>query len=58
MSKSQQDIFAFVVNFLSANWKRHHVTIGLFEVNATMGLGLTRQLKAMLEKIGITSKVL
>ncbi len=32
--------------------------IGLFEANDTMGMGLARQLKALLEKFGLTSKVL
>jgi len=32
--------------------------IGLFEANDTMGMGLARQLKALLEKFGFKSKVL
>jgi hypothetical protein len=58
MSKGQQGTFAFLVNFLSIDWKPHHVTIDIFEANALMGVGLARQLKAMLEKFGLTSKVL
>jgi hypothetical protein len=50
--------FAFVVNFLSSDWKPHHVTIGIFEANDTARQGLAKQLKAMLEKFGFTSKVL
>jgi hypothetical protein len=49
MSEGQQDTFAFVVNFLSTYC---HVTIDLFEANAITGVGLARQLKAMLEKFG------
>ncbi len=41
-----------------ANWKPHHVTIGIFEANDTMGVELARQLKAMLKKFALTSKVL
>jgi len=58
MNKDQQDTFAFLINFLSADWKLHCVTIILFKTNVTMGMGLARQLKAMLEKVGVTSKVL
>jgi len=32
--------------------------VGLFEVSDTTGQGLMRQLKAMLEKFGLTSKIL
>ncbi len=46
------------MNFLSLYWKLHHVAIGLFEANDTIGQRLAKQLKAMLEKFGLTSKVL
>ncbi len=46
------------MNFLSSNWKPHHVTIGLFEANDTTGQRLAKQLKAMFKKFGLTSKVL
>jgi hypothetical protein len=39
MNRGHQDIFALVVNFLSLDWKPHHVTIGLFEANDTIGQG-------------------
>ncbi len=58
MSKGKHDTFALVINFLLGNWKPHHVTIGLFEANDNMSMGLARQLKAMLEKNGLMSKVL
>ncbi len=46
------------MNFLSSNSKPHHVIIGNFEANDTNGQGLAKQLKAMLENFGLTSKVL
>ncbi len=47
-----------VVNIFLTDWKPHHVTIGLFEANDTMGAWLARQLKTMFEKFGLISKVL
>jgi hypothetical protein len=54
-----------VVRYFCSCWKfvfsileAHHVTIGLFEANDTMGVELARQLKTMLKKFGLTSKVL
>jgi len=32
--------------------------VGLFDANGIIGYGLTRQLKAMLETFGLTSKIL
>jgi hypothetical protein len=58
MSKGQQDTFVLIVHFLSTNWKPHHVIVGLFKPNDTMGVGLARQLKTMPEKFGLISKVL
>lgn len=58
MSRSQHDNFSLIINFLLVDWKPHHVTIGLFEANDIMGMGLAKQLEAMLEKFGLTSKVL
>jgi len=56
--RGQHDTYAFVVNFLSTNWKPHHVIIGLFEANDITRVGLAKQLKTMFEKFGVTSKVL
>jgi hypothetical protein len=58
MSRGQHDTFAFVAKKNSIDWKPHHVIRGLFEANDIMGAGLARQLKTMLEKFGLTSKVL
>jgi hypothetical protein len=52
MNRCKQDTFALVVQFF------YKFIIGLFEINDTIGMGLARQLKAMLEKFGFTSKVL
>jgi hypothetical protein len=58
MNKGQQNIFALVIKFLFAYWKTRHVMIRLFEANDIIGVRLTKQLKALLEKLGLTSKVL
>jgi hypothetical protein len=58
MNKGQQNIFALVIKFLFAYWKTRHVTIRLFEANDIIGIRLAKQLKALLEKLGLTSKVL
>jgi hypothetical protein len=52
MNRCQQDTFAFVLQIF------YKFTIGLFEINDIIGMGLARQLNAMLEKFGFTSKVL
>jgi hypothetical protein len=58
MSKGHHDTFTFIINFLLVDWKPHRVTIGVFEDNDTMGMGLAKQLKAILEKNCLMSKVL
>ncbi len=58
MNKERQDNFSLVINFLLADWKPHHVTVGLFEANDIIKQGLIKQLKALLEKLGFISKVL
>jgi hypothetical protein len=58
MTKGQHDTFVLIVNFLSTNWKPHHVMVGLFEANDATRARLARQLKTMLEKFGLPSKVL
>jgi hypothetical protein len=58
MNKGHQNTFVFVINFLFVNWKHRHVTIRLFEANDNISVGLTKQLKTLLEKFGLTSKVL
>jgi len=58
MNRGHHDTFTLVINFLLIDWNPHCVTIGLFEANDTMGMGLAKQLKAILEKIGLMSKVL
>jgi hypothetical protein len=46
------------MNFLFVDWKLHHVTIGFFKANDTIGDGLVRKLKVILEKFGFISKIL
>lgn len=57
MSKGHHDTYTLIINFLLVDWKPHRVTIGLFEDNDTMGMGLAKQLKAILEKNCLMSKV-
>ncbi len=57
-SKGQQNIFVVVIKFLFAYWKTRHVMIGLFEADDIIGARLAKQLKVLLEKLGLTSKVL
>jgi len=44
MSKGANDIFALIINFLIIDWKLKHVTLGLFEVNETIGQALPKNL--------------
>jgi hypothetical protein len=38
------DMFAFVVNFLSANWQLKHITIELFEATKIIGHAMALKL--------------
>jgi hypothetical protein len=58
MNKKAHDTFAFVINFLTPQWEPCHVCVGLFEVDDTTRVGLTRQMKDLLEKFKLTSKIL
>jgi hypothetical protein len=58
MNRRQQNIFALIINFLTLDWKPHHVFVSLFEANDTTRLGLAKQLKVLLESFSLTSKVL
>jgi hypothetical protein len=58
MNKGHHDTFTFVINFLLVDWKPHQVTIGLFEANDIMGMGLAKQLKTIFKKNGLMSNVL
>jgi len=53
MSRSRVDIFVLVINFLSDNWVPMHITVGLFEVNETIGQSMVVQLQVSLEKFGL-----
>jgi hypothetical protein len=58
MNRGQIFFFALVINFLTPDWKPHHVTINLFEANDTTRKGLAKQLKVLFESFSLTSKVL
>ena len=58
MSKGAQDTFALVISFLTTNWEPKHITVGLFEAYDTTGVDLAVQLRGLLEKFGLTKKVI
>jgi hypothetical protein len=51
-------LFAFVINFFTPQWELHHVCVGLFEVNDTIGARLIKQMKTLLKRFKVTSKIL
>ncbi len=50
--------FSLVINFLTPDWKPHHIIVSLFEANDTTRKGLAKQLKVLFEYFSLTSKVL
>jgi hypothetical protein len=58
MNRGQHDTFVLVINLLFTYWKHRHVTIVLFNVNDIIKHGLARQLKTLLEKFCLASKIL
>jgi hypothetical protein len=58
MNRGLVRYLAFVMNFLFVDWKPHHVTIGSFKANDTIGDGLVSQLKVIFENFGFISKIL
>ncbi len=50
LSKGTHDIFAFLINFLGANWQLKHVALGLFEVVNISQKTLAKYLVELLEK--------
>jgi hypothetical protein len=58
MNRRACDTFALVINFLTPQWEPCHVCVGLFEVDGTTKVELTRQMKALLDKFKLTSKIL
>jgi hypothetical protein len=58
MNRGQHNTFVLVINLLFTYWKHHHVTVTFFYVNAVIKHGLARQLKALLEKFCLVSKIL
>ena len=58
MSKGAQDTFCLVINFLTTDWEPKHIIVGFFEAHDTTGAGLAIQLRVLLEKFGLTKKVI
>jgi len=47
------DTFALAINFLNESWNLIHVTMGLFEVNETIGKSMVVWFKSILSKFGL-----
>ncbi len=47
-----------VVNFLFTTWEPKHITIGLFEASDTSSVAMAVKLKQILNKFGLTQKIL
>jgi hypothetical protein len=58
INRGHHDTFVFVINLLFTYKKHCHVIIALFNVNDIIKHGLERQLKALLQKFCLTSKIL
>jgi predicted tellurium resistance membrane protein TerC len=58
MSKGAQNVFAIIVNLMSTTWEPKHIMIGLFEAIVTRGVATVVKLKQILDKFGITQKIL
>ncbi len=58
MSKDALNIFAFVINFFTLDWKPKHVTIGLFEAKGTTRINFVNQLKVLFEEYKLINKII
>jgi len=58
MSKGAHDVFVLVINFWGSNWNPKHVTLGLFEIVATTGQTLARNLIKLLDAYGLRNKII
>jgi hypothetical protein len=56
MSKGALDTFAFVINFLTFDWKLKHVTINLFEAKGITRINFVNQLQALFEEYKLINK--
>jgi len=57
INRRARDIFALVINLLTPQWEHCHGCVGFFEVDDTIGVGLTKQMKVLLEKFKLTSNI-
>ncbi len=48
--------FALLINFLGSYWQPKQVTIGLFELIATIGQNLATNLTKLLDQYGLRKK--
>jgi hypothetical protein len=50
--------FVMVVSFLNDYWDPNHVTMGIFKVQNTAGVGMANQIKVLLESFSLLDKVI
>jgi len=58
MNRWACETFALLINFFPPQWEPLHVCVGLFEANDTIGARLIKQMKVLLERFKVTSKIL
>jgi hypothetical protein len=58
MNRRACDTFALVINLFTPQWEPYHVCMGLFEANDIIGAKLIKQMKVLLERFKVTSKIL
>ncbi len=58
MSRSGQDTFALVINFINSHWVPCHVIMGLFETIDTYGVVMATQVKELLSSYNLLDKLI
>jgi hypothetical protein len=58
MNRGARDTFALVINFFLHHKGASSCHVGLFEANDTIEARLIKQMKALLERFKVTSRIL
>jgi len=58
MYKTNFDMFVLMINFINDDWVPYHVIVRLFEALNTFGATLVEQMKYLLAKYELTSKII
>jgi hypothetical protein len=58
MSYVHFDTFAMVMNFINPPWEPTHVTIGIIELDNTIGATMENKIKNLLDSFGLLDKVI